>query len=165
MLFLSRCAGCHTWLNRTKAWFDRLDNLAKLFLGHCTKHLPLGLSHSAKACFDLFKCVPVATNIYQQGGHKPGKLREFEKLSKSQGKHREISPFVEKPGKLRENENIWHDPQQKCTHRNFLSWVAQGFKSLKYPGDSGNLPGNLHVVSQKYGCPDKETIDFHQPIK
>ena len=90
MLLLSRCAGCHTWLNRTKALFDRLENLAKLFLGHCTKHLPLGLSHSAKACFDLFKCVPVAMNIYQQGGHTPGKRREFEKLSKSQGKHREI---------------------------------------------------------------------------
>ena len=45
-----------------------------------------------------------------QGGHKPGKhrkpgkLREFEKLSKSQGKLREILIFVEKPGKLRENE-------------------------------------------------------------
>ena len=33
-----------------------------------------------------------------------GKLREFEKLSKSQGKLREILIFVEKPGKLRENE-------------------------------------------------------------
>ena len=37
-----------------------------------------------------------------QGGHKPGKhrkhveLREFEKLSKSQGKLREILTFVEK---------------------------------------------------------------------
>ena len=34
-----------------------------------------------------------------QGGHKPGKpgkLREFEKLSKSQGKRREILTFVEK---------------------------------------------------------------------
>ena len=44
-----------------------------------------------------------------QGGHKPGKhgkpgkLREFEKLSKSQGKLREILIFVAKPGKLREN--------------------------------------------------------------
>ena len=27
---------------------------------------------------------------YIQGGHKPGKLKEFEKLSKSQGKLREI---------------------------------------------------------------------------
>ena len=45
-----------------------------------------------------------------QGDHKPGKhgkhgkLREFEKLSKSQGKLGEILIFVEKPGKLRENE-------------------------------------------------------------
>ena len=30
------------------------------------------------------------TKILTQGGHKPGKLREFEKLSKSQGKLREI---------------------------------------------------------------------------
>ena len=29
--------------------------------------------------------------LYQQGGHIPGKLREFEKLSKSQGKLRENS--------------------------------------------------------------------------
>ena len=28
--------------------------------------------------------------VNTQGGHKPGKLREFEKLSKSQGKLREI---------------------------------------------------------------------------
>ena len=42
----------------------------------------------------------------QQGGHKPGKhgkLREFEKLSESQGKFREISIFEDKPGKRREN--------------------------------------------------------------
>ena len=30
-------------------------------------------------------------------------------------------------------KNMWHDRQQKCTHRIFLSWVAQG-KSLKLPG-------------------------------
>ena len=34
-----------------------------------------------------------------QGGHKPGKLREFEKLSESQGKLREIRTFVEKTWK------------------------------------------------------------------
>ena len=43
----------------------------------------------------------------QQSGHKPekkhGKLREFEKLSESQGNLREISIFEEKPVKLREN--------------------------------------------------------------
>ena len=40
-----------------------------------------------------------------QGGHKPGKLREFEKLSKSQGKLREIFRlFYKEPGKLRGNE-------------------------------------------------------------
>ena len=33
--------------------------------------------------------VTIATTVIQ-GGHKPGKLREFEKLSKSQGKLREI---------------------------------------------------------------------------
>ena len=47
--------------------------------------------------------------LIPQGGHKPGKhgkpgkLREFEKLSKSQGKLSETLIFVEKPGKLREN--------------------------------------------------------------
>ena len=33
--------------------------------------------------------VTIATTVIQ-GGHKHGKLREFEKLSKSQGKLREI---------------------------------------------------------------------------
>ena len=35
------------------------------------------------------------------GGHKAGKLREFEKLSKSQ---RNLNFYRKKPGKLRENE-------------------------------------------------------------
>ena len=61
----------------------------------------LSLSSNAATCFFSFNS--------KQGGHKPGKhgkpgkLREFEKLSKSQGKLREILIFVEKPGKLREN--------------------------------------------------------------
>ena len=47
---------------------------------------------------------------YIQGGHKPGKqgkpekLRKFEKLSKSQGKLREIELLLKKPRKLRGNE-------------------------------------------------------------
>ena len=47
-------------------------------------------------------------NLFNQGGHEPGKhgksgkLREFEKLSESQGKLRDNSHFVEKPAKLRE---------------------------------------------------------------
>ena len=45
-----------------------------------------------------------------KGGHKPGKRgksgkhREFEKLSKSQGKLGEFELLWKKPGKLRENE-------------------------------------------------------------
>ena len=64
-----------------------------------------------------------------QGGHKPvkhGKLREFEKLSKSQGKLGEISGFVETwkaQGKCKQcdiiaNENVFQ--------RIFLPKVAQG---------------------------------------
>ena len=34
-----------------------------------------------------------------QGGHKPGKLRELKKLSKSQGKLREMRSFVEETWK------------------------------------------------------------------
>ena len=55
-------------------------------------------------------CICQKGKSYIQGGYepgkhgKPGKLREFEKLSKSQGKLREIWIFVERPGKLRENE-------------------------------------------------------------
>ena len=60
-------------------------------------------NESARFC----QCV-MGTWLFQ-GGHipgkygKPGKLREFEKLSKSQGKLREILIFVEKPGKLLED--------------------------------------------------------------
>ena len=41
-----------------------------------------------------------------QGDDKPGKLREFEKLSKSQGNLREISTFVEKTWKTQEKFKI-----------------------------------------------------------
>ena len=57
----------------------------------------------------------------EQGGHnpgkhgKPGKLIEFEKLSKSQGKLRKSLIFPEKPGKLTENEKIC-DMIAKKTH-------------------------------------------------
>ena len=43
---------------------------------------------------------------YYQGGHKPGKLREFEKLSKSQGKLREIRIFVGKTWKTQGKRKI-----------------------------------------------------------
>ena len=53
-----------------------------------------------------FKVFWLKNDVINHGGHKPGKcgqLREFEKLSKSQGKLREILIFVEKtwksPGK------------------------------------------------------------------
>ena len=36
----------------------------------------------------------------------------------------------------------------------FLSLVAQG-KGLKYPGNLRDNSGNLHVVSQKCGHPEK----------
>ena len=36
-----------------------------------------------------------------QGGDKPGKLREFQKLSKSQGKLREIWIFIKRNWKTR----------------------------------------------------------------
>ena len=45
--------------------------------------------------------IRVATNLENIG--KPGELREFENVSKSQGKLREIQIFTEKPGKVREN--------------------------------------------------------------
>ena len=59
-----------------------------------------------KNCFPCCFLEIIVGGQNQQGGHKPGKyekLREFEKLSESQGKLRENSIFEVKPGKLREN--------------------------------------------------------------
>ena len=61
--FLSRYAGCHMCENRVNAWQSR--KLAKLFLWHCTRHLPFGLPRSA-VIFLAGHSVPVATNIYQE---------------------------------------------------------------------------------------------------
>ena len=47
----------------------------------------IGISHVFRYYGNLL--VTIATTVIQ-GGHKPGKLREFEKLSESQGKLREI---------------------------------------------------------------------------
>ena len=55
----------------------------------------------------------------------PGKLREFEKLSKSQGKLKIISIFVGGPGKLSENVKSYNGPR-KGISVNFLSGAAQG---------------------------------------
>ena len=65
--------------------------------------------------------------VMHQGGHKPGKLREFEKLSKFQGKLREILYFRRKTWKTQGkcetcdiilNENVFQ--------RTFFSRVSQG---------------------------------------
>ena len=91
---------------------------------------------TAKSCGDLEKCLFPDANVVLQGGHKPGKhgkprkRREFEKLSKSQGKLREILYFVEKPGKLRENVKYVTQSSmevyENVFHRSFLSRVSQG---------------------------------------
>ena len=49
----------------------------------------------------------ILVTLLNQGGHKPGKLREFERLSKSQGKLREIKIFVGKTWKTREKRKIY----------------------------------------------------------
>ena len=68
-----------------------------------------------------------------QGGHKPGKLRESEKLSKSQGKLREIWTFAEKIWKTQGKWKICDMIADKnALTEFFFSWVALG-KSLKYP--------------------------------
>ena len=104
-----------------------------------------------------------------RGGHKPGKhgkpgkLREFEKWSKSQGKLREFEKWSKSQGKLREilifagkawkpgkMKNSWHDHQQKCIPLNFPLLSFSG-KNLKIPWKSQGNSGNL--VSQKCGHP------------
>ena len=77
---------------------------------------------------DNFHNAYLTLNI-KQGGHKPGKhgkpgkLREFEKLLKSQGKLREIFYFAEKPGKLRENVRYVTKLSMKFYCREFFSLV------------------------------------------
>ena len=92
-----------------------------------------------------------------QGSHKPGKhgkpgkLREFEKLSKSQGKLREIFIFCGKTWKTQGKCKICHIIVNKNVFQlNFLSCVSQG-KVWKYPGNLRENSGNL--VSQKCGHP------------
>ena len=95
----------------------------------------------------------ITTHLNGQGGHKPGKhgkpgkLREFEKLSKSQGKLRKIWTFVEKTWKTQGKWKICDMIANKnAFHRIFLSW--------KLRENSGNL------VSQKCGHPDGSPL-FH----
>ena len=76
-----------------------------------------------------------------QGGHKPGKhekpgkLREFEKLSKCQGKLREIRTFLEKPVKLMENEQHVTLSPTKMHSIEFFSLELLREKVKKYPGN------------------------------
>ena len=70
-----------------------------------------------------------------QGGHrpgkhgKPGKLREFEKLSKSQGNLNFCRKNLENSGKMK---NMGHDRQQKCIPLNFPLLRCSG-KNFKMP--------------------------------
>ena len=55
-----------------------------------SQHSCMVEEHNRKAWeYQSCRIESIATTVIQ-GGHKPGKLREFEKLSKSQGKLREI---------------------------------------------------------------------------
>ena len=76
------------------------------------------------------------SKFHFQGDHKPGKhgkLREFVKLLKSQGKLREILIFVKKnlenSGKMK---NMGHDRQQKYILLNFPLLSSSG-KKFKMP--------------------------------
>ena len=65
-----------------------------------------------KNCFFFHQKHKVFDQFFQ-GGHKSGKhrkLREFEKLSKSQGN------LIEKPGKLRENVEYAGGGTSVCGH-------------------------------------------------
>ena len=89
----------------------------------------------------------------REGGHKPGKLREFEKLLKSQRKLREIFYFCRKTWKTQGKCKICHIIVNKNVFQGtFLSLVSQG-KVSKYPGNLRESSGNL--VSQKCGQPDR----------
>ena len=64
--------------------------------------------------------------LYKQTGHKPGKLRKCEKLSKTQGI---FFIFVEKPGKLKEIVKHVSQSSMKVYENVFLREVS------KYPGN------------------------------
>ena len=116
-------------------------------------------------------CTLKSKLICNKGGHrpgkhgKPGKLREFEKLSKSQGKLRETWIFVEKTWKTQgkcgicgiiANENVFQ--------RIILSGIAQG-KVWKWPGNLRENSGNL--VTQKCGHPGNwqyQNFDCHSKV-
>ena len=88
-----------------------------------------------------------------QGGHKPGKhgkpgnLREFEKLSKSQGKLMEIWTFVEKTWKTQGKWKLYVTWSPTKMHSLSFSLLSCSGKSLKYPEKLRENSGNL--VSQK----------------
>ena len=67
----------------------------------------------------------MATN-HLENIEKPGKLREFEKLSKSQGN---LNFYRKKPGKLR--ENIEYVLREKFENDLEISGKVQGILSLK----------------------------------
>ena len=82
---------------------------------------------------------PYKLGVNEQGGHKPGKhgkpgkLREFEKSSKSQEKLREILTFVEKTWKTQGKRRICDIIANKMHSSNFSLLSCSG-KSLKSPG-------------------------------
>ena len=105
---------------------------------------------------NYFSSVPLfrTPGIQNQGGHepgkhgKPGRLREFEKLSKSQGNLNLCRKTWKTQGKWKVCNII---ATENVFHRIFLSWVAQG-KIWEYPGNLRENSGNL--VSQKCGHPE-----------
>ena len=67
------------------------------------------------------------TEIGIQGGHKPGKLKEFEELPKSQGKLLNIFYFCGKTLKTQGKYKIWHIlVNENVFQRTFLPHVSQG---------------------------------------
>ena len=76
---------------------------------------------------DMNKCGNHVQRFVLQGGHKPGKLREFEKLLKSQGKLREIFYFCRKSWKTQGKYKICHIiVNENVFQGTFLSRVSQG---------------------------------------
>ena len=55
--------------------------------------------------FERVLLVCVTPLDIEQGGHKPGKLREFEKLSESRGNQGNLN-FCRKPGKLGKMKSV-----------------------------------------------------------
>ena len=106
----------------------------------------------------LLFVIGASRHINQWGGHKPGKhgkpgkLREFEQLLKSQGKLRNLL-FLQKTWKAQGKCKICHIiVNENVFQGTSLSRVSQG-KVRKYPGNLRENSGNL--VSQKCGHPDQ----------